>query len=81
MPKTTVHSGSSNGPDGEPALTLSDYPEGGDTAVTAAAMQAVVTAADVRAWARENGIDVNPRGSIPGAVLEAYRQANPRAVT
>lgn len=29
-------------------------------------------AADVRAWAKENGIDVNAKGAVPAAVVEQY---------
>lgn len=29
----------------------------------------------VRVWAAENGIEVSPRGRIPAAVLDQYRQA------
>ncbi len=39
--------------------TRSELPEG-------------VTRADVRLWARENGIQVNDRGALPRAVIEAY---------
>lgn len=31
-----------------------------------------VSRAQVRAWARENGIEVNDRGALPKAVIEAY---------
>ncbi len=34
------------------------------------------TRADVRAWAREQGIDVNPMGQVPKALIEQYRQAH-----
>jgi hypothetical protein len=32
-------------------------------------------AARIRAWARQNGYDVSPRGRIHREVIEAYRQA------
>lgn len=76
MPKTTVHSGSSNGPD-EPAEVLQS-----DEATTEVEQpQPDVTTpakpapADVRAWATAQGIDVKPSGPIPAAVVEQYRQA------
>ncbi len=31
--------------------------------------------AEIRVWARENGYQVNERGRIPAAVVEAYRAA------
>jgi hypothetical protein len=34
------------------------------------------SASDVRAWARANGIEVNDKGAISGAVSEAYRAAH-----
>lgn len=34
------------------------------------------TQADVRAWAREQGIDVNPMGQVPKALIEQYREAH-----
>jgi hypothetical protein len=34
------------------------------------------TNAEVRAWARENGLRVSDRGRLPGAVMAAYRSAN-----
>ena len=33
-------------------------------------------AADVRAWARENGYDVSARGRVPADVLQAYAAAH-----
>lgn len=33
------------------------------------------TAAEVRAWAKENGLDVTPRGKVPDEVVAAYKQA------
>lgn len=35
-----------------------------------------VDTADVRAWARSNGYDVNERGRISATVLDAYRSAH-----
>ena len=32
--------------------------------------------ADVRGWAKENGIDVPDRGRIPASVMDAYNSAN-----
>ncbi|MGW6263478.1 histone-like nucleoid-structuring protein Lsr2 [Streptomyces sp. NPDC055085] len=32
--------------------------------------------AQIRAWAKENGHDVNERGRVPAAIREAYEQAN-----
>ncbi len=32
-------------------------------------------AAEVREWAKSNGIDVSPRGRIPATVMEQYRAA------
>ncbi|MEU2361818.1 Lsr2 family protein [Streptomyces noursei] len=32
--------------------------------------------AKIRAWAKENGIDVNDRGRVPASVREAYAKAN-----
>ena len=31
---------------------------------------------DVRAWARDNGFQVNERGRIPSSVIEAYQAAH-----
>lgn len=33
-------------------------------------------AADVRAWAKENNVDVNEQGKIPNSVYEAYSKAH-----
>ncbi|MFJ3229368.1 Lsr2 family protein [Streptomyces sp. NPDC086783] len=30
----------------------------------------------IRAWAKENGYDVNDRGRVPAAIREAYEKAN-----
>ncbi|MFF3407501.1 Lsr2 family protein [Streptomyces sp. NPDC002742] len=30
----------------------------------------------IRAWARENGYDVNDRGRVPATIREAYHKAN-----
>lgn len=32
--------------------------------------------AQIRAWAKENGHEVNDRGRVPAAIREAYEQAN-----
>ncbi|MEU1552190.1 Lsr2 family protein [Streptomyces scabiei] len=32
--------------------------------------------AQIRAWAKENGYEVNDRGRVPGDVREAYEKAN-----
>ncbi len=32
--------------------------------------------AKIRAWAKDNGYDVNDRGRVPGTVREAYEQAH-----
>jgi hypothetical protein len=34
--------------------------------------------ADIRAWAKERGIDVGNRGRIPAAVIEQYESAKAR---
>lgn len=36
---------------------------------------AVPAAADVRAWAKANGIDVNVKGAVPTSVVEQYLAA------
>ena len=79
MPKTTVHSGSSNGPAEEPAAVLQS--DEAELEVDLEQPQPDVTTpakpapADVRAWATANSIDVKPTGPIPAAVVEQYRQA------
>lgn len=35
-----------------------------------------VDLASVRAWARENGIEVSERGRVAQSVIDAYREAN-----
>ncbi|MGW6145235.1 histone-like nucleoid-structuring protein Lsr2 [Streptomyces sp. NPDC055140] len=32
--------------------------------------------AQIRAWAKENGLEVNDRGRVPASVKEAYEKAN-----
>ncbi|MFF4832765.1 Lsr2 family protein [Streptomyces sp. NPDC001315] len=32
--------------------------------------------AQIRAWAKENGLEVNDRGRVPAAIREAYEKAN-----
>ena len=39
-----------------------------------------VTAAQVRAWARENNIPVPTRGAVPGHIVDAYENTHPRQV-
>lgn len=34
------------------------------------------TTADVRAWARDSGYQVNSRGRVPASVVQAYRDAH-----
>ncbi|TVL92124.1 Lsr2 family protein [Streptomyces sp. SAJ15] len=43
------------------------------TAATAGAGQ---DTAKIRAWAKENGYEVNDRGRVPATVREAYEKAN-----
>jgi Lsr2 len=43
---------------------------------TAAPSAGEATAADIRAWARENGWDVPDRGRVSAEVREAYAAAN-----
>ncbi|AJT69966.1 hypothetical protein T261_8373 [Streptomyces lydicus] len=45
-------------------------------AVSAASETGPIQSDDVREWARRQGYDVAPRGRIPGAVLDAYKQAH-----
>lgn len=77
MPKTTVHSGSSNGADPEPVEV--EQVDEATAEVEPESRQDVTPAkpapADVRAWAAANSIDVKPSGPIPAAVVEQYRQA------
>lgn len=40
------------------------------------AENATLTPAQVRTWARENGIDVSPKGKIPADVVERYQAAH-----
>jgi hypothetical protein len=42
----------------------------------AASSDGSVSAADIRAWARENGYDVPERGRVSAEVREAYAAAN-----
>lgn len=35
-------------------------------------------AAQIRAWAKQHGIDVNERGRIPSRIAEAYEAGDPR---
>ncbi|MFC5253513.1 Lsr2 family DNA-binding protein [Streptomyces nigrescens] len=37
---------------------------------------APVQSADIREWANRHGYDVPPRGRIPGAIIDAYKQAH-----
>lgn len=48
-----------------------------DIPTAAPVAPAAPTAAAVRAWAREEGIEISDRGRVPGAVVEAYRLAHP----
>ncbi|MDX3266037.1 Lsr2 family protein [Streptomyces sp. MI02-2A] len=32
--------------------------------------------AQIRAWAKENGLEVNDRGRVPASIREAYEKAN-----
>lgn len=32
--------------------------------------------AQIRAWAKENGYEVNDRGRVPASIREAYEKAN-----
>jgi hypothetical protein len=43
---------------------------------TATAEKTLVPMSEVRAWAMNNGMDVNAAGNIPAAVVEAYNKAH-----
>jgi hypothetical protein len=45
-------------------------------ATRAAAGSAGQDTAKIRAWAKDNGYDVNDRGRVPGTVREAYEKAH-----
>jgi len=69
----------STGTGGSPARSTRRRRPGRQRA-TAAAASAPATdstpdTATVRAWARENGITVSPRGRLSGTVLASYRDA------
>ncbi|CAM5371734.1 MULTISPECIES: Lsr2 family protein [unclassified Streptomyces] len=49
---------------------------GGRGKARAAASGGSQDTAAIRAWAKENGWDVNDRGRVPAKVREAYEQAN-----
>ncbi|MFI6446306.1 Lsr2 family protein [Kitasatospora sp. NPDC050543] len=48
---------------------------GGRSAAARPAAGAADTA-KIRAWAKENGLEVNDRGRVPSTVREAYEKAN-----
>lgn len=49
---------------------------GGRRKSTSTATASDYSAKDVRAWAKENGIEVPDRGRIPGEVVEKYKAVN-----
>jgi hypothetical protein len=60
---------------GRPGLPV----DGSDSEVADGSTPGAVNAprnADVRAWARENGLTVNSRGRVPASVLAAFRDAH-----
>lgn len=66
MPKTTVEGGASNAaeaetPDAEPVEAVDET---------------APSAADIRAWAKSEGIYVPPRGALSADVTDAYREAH-----
>lgn len=48
---------------------------GGRASRSASAPSSAVDLADVRAWARANGYEVNDRGRIPNRIMRAYEEA------
>ncbi|MFF9375888.1 Lsr2 family protein [Streptomyces griseoluteus] len=49
---------------------------GGRGKATRAASGGNQDTAAIRAWAKENGYDVNDRGRVPASIREAYEKAN-----
>lgn len=49
---------------------------GGRGKARAAAAGGSQDTAQIRAWAKENGLEVNDRGRVPAHVREAYEKAN-----
>jgi hypothetical protein len=48
----------------------------GRAARTSSGSSASQDTAKIRAWAKDNGYDVNDRGRVPGTVREAYEKAH-----
>lgn len=48
------------------------------SAKTAPQLSDSINTAEVRAWARNQGYDIPERGRIPGAIIDAWRQAHRR---
>ncbi|GAB1328331.1 histone-like nucleoid-structuring protein Lsr2 [Streptomyces sp. NPDC093260] len=48
----------------------------GGRAKTRAASGSSQDTAQIRAWAKENGLEVNDRGRVPASIREAYEKAN-----
>ncbi|MDX3579251.1 MULTISPECIES: Lsr2 family protein [unclassified Streptomyces] len=48
----------------------------GGRAKTRAASGGSQDTAQIRAWAKENGFEVNDRGRVPATIREAYEKAN-----
>ncbi|MDI3388901.1 Lsr2 family protein [Streptomyces sp. B-S-A8] len=49
---------------------------GGRGKARAAASGGSENTAQIRAWAKENGYEVNDRGRVPASIREAYEKAN-----
>ncbi len=49
---------------------------GGRGKARAAASGGSQDTAQIRAWAKENGLEVNDRGRVPASIREAYEKAN-----
>jgi hypothetical protein len=54
----------------------SDGRRGGGRGGGASASAATGRAAAIRAWAREQGMEVNERGRIPNQIVQAYEAAH-----
>jgi hypothetical protein len=57
------------------AATSAETAETAEKATAAEASSPAPSNAELRAWARENGVTVSDRGRVPASVLAAYRSA------
>lgn len=75
LPERVVHAAAQDAHDEHAVQQHEEREDVAEQEAEAEGDLAAPVAAEVRAWARDNGLDVSDRGSIPAVVLEQYEAA------